>query len=1185
MRVRIFNRIDMSRPLSDFTVPETGATIAEMLAGKIGAHDLASVTAIVDGVKIPRDLWGRVRLSGVKGLSFVIEPQGTAMLIGALVVALATAVYTFIMMRKLKTKGKGESKSGSSIYDPNAQGNQIKLEQPIPEQFGLVKAFPDYIADKHYYYRNNKRYLDLLLCQGVGHYAWSLDTLYIGNTAISTYSDSDIDVQVFGPGEDLSGHHAHECWYSSTEVGQSGKEVNAQPQAARGTGENLAANVTLNPADSSVTLSFDPQWQAGDIFKISGIRGADVAVAATGTAYEIGGSMRVIVSDFPHADMAGAMGKTASADVTRYGSTAHVDGLTIQNYGETSNNEKFLDLSLVSGVSSIANVTAHDFPLAGEAWNDRHFSDNGLYKVLQANGAKLTVHGVKKYGVDYIADESWQGLKQSGAFAGTILTLVDTARSVTSAKSNIAGPYRANPIGQKSNRYEVDLNFPSGLYSMSNEGDYESRTAQILVQYRKAGSTDEWQEVRKIYTAASPDEIGETIEITTPEFDAYEFKVTNESEYSDSSQVQQNFMWGGLRCLIAAPTSYDGVTVIAMTVRGSAQLAELGDNQISTLWSRRIAPLKDEAATVTTVKEIDGYSKAGQTPEEIASKAWLSYDDQIMDVGNYYAITDNEHGSPSAAWHLPDFCKTKKINFRLKFEWFYLTQESTKKVGSKYGFWICFDWKTPGRDPRGPFRANSFAYTSGFSLCFYYPKGYPDYSQGTPGRCLLMQGCIDDYERYFDGHIMADLTEREQSGREYGIINWDKLPYEHDIEIEHTPEHIAINGHIVATADQWPTIATDFSDNISMGARNVSVGFTSFTPERMFIGIKDLSIGYPSRVTVVTTEKTATIGQDIETDRSVAAPIKDIAAGSVFGAEMLDGENLAKYDKIWRDAGLNFDFRFDNETTVLEAIQQCAQVGYAEPIVCGNVIRMTAKTEDAPISQIFTPASMTGEPKITYTFRTPDDADEIDAKYMEPATWKSAEVYTHLDDAGEAITDIFQTSPRTEKMEVLAITDREKLEALSARRLRELMYSRKQIEFQTELAALNCQYGDKIAVCLPQDLLAFSGRIIGYDATTMTLTLSDGWDGETAIIYAERPDGTAQECAIIAGDGDVVTLSEPLDFDPEIGATAYAFGRVEEYWVTSVKPSAQGKCSVTAIIADKRIHKSDPYGKIDAERP
>lgn len=1181
MRVRIFNRIDMSRPLSDFTVPDTNATIAEMLNGKIGTHDLASVSAIVDGVKIPRDLWDRVRLNGVKGLSFVIEPQGTAMLIGALVVALATAVYTFIMMRKLKTKGKGESKSGSSIYDPNAQGNQIKLEQPIPEQFGLVKAFPDYIADKHYYYRNNKRYLDLLLCQGVGHYAWSLDTLYIGNTAISTYSDSDIDVQVFGPGEDLSGHHAHECWYSSTEVGQSGKEVNAQPQAARGTGENLAANVTLNPADSSVTLSFDPQWQAGDIFKISGIRGADVAVAATGTAYEIGGSMRVIVSDFPHADMAGAMGKTASADVTRYGSTSHVDGLTIQNYGETASGDKFIDLSLVSGVSSIENVTAHDFPLAVEAWNDRHFSDNGLYKVLQANGAKLTVQGVRKYGVDYIADESWQGLKQSGAFAGTILTLVDTARSVTSAKSNIAGPYRANPIGQKSNRYEIDLNFPSGLYSMSDSGDYESRSAQILIEYRKAGSTDEWTKIQKTYTAASPDEIGETLEITTPETEAYEFKVTNESQFSDSSQVQQNFMWGGLRCLIAAPTSYEGVTVIAMTVRGSAQLAELGDNQISTLWSRRIAPLKNEAATVTIVKEVDGYSKTGQTPEEIASRARLAWNEQKMSIGTYYAITEHERGNPLAIWRLPAFCRTKKIHLRA-YAQVGLFDHYTKNA--RNGFFISFDFVV--YQPRKN-SSSALDESSGFTIYVsaptwtYAPSG-AEVWESAPVETYLLKGC--KMEAPSTSNKMADLTHlwSPDYAPRYKNGEFDKTPgplftFDHDLEIEHTPEYIAINGEIVARAEDFPTISTHFSDHFAMGMKYQG----STTPREHFVGIKDLSIGYPSRVTVVTTEKTATIGEDIETDRSIAAPIKAIAAGSVFGAEMLDGANLAKYDKIWRDAGLNFDFRFDNETTVLEAIQQCAQVGYAEPIVCGNVIRMTAKTEDAPISQIFTPASMTGEPKITYTFRTPDDADEIDAKYMEPATWKSAEVYTHLDADGEAVTDIFQTSPRTEKMEVLAITDREKLEALSARRLRELMYSRKQIEFQTELAALNCQYGDKIAVCLPQDLLAFSGRIIGYDADSKTLTLSDGWDGETAIIYAERPDGTAQEVAIAEGAGDVVTLSEPLDFEPETGTTAYAFGRIEEYWVTSVKPSAQGKCSVTAIIADKRIHKSDPYGRME----
>ena len=50
-----------------------------------------------------------------------------------IIIALAVAVYTMVMLKKLKTNDKNQE-SGSSIYDPNAQGNKAKLEDPIPEQ-------------------------------------------------------------------------------------------------------------------------------------------------------------------------------------------------------------------------------------------------------------------------------------------------------------------------------------------------------------------------------------------------------------------------------------------------------------------------------------------------------------------------------------------------------------------------------------------------------------------------------------------------------------------------------------------------------------------------------------------------------------------------------------------------------------------------------------------------------------------------------------------------------------------------------------------------------------------------------------------------------------------------------------------------------------------------------------------
>ena len=139
MRVKIYNCIDLNNPLRDFVYS--------------------------DGQEVPCDIWSVFKLTKTKCLKFVIKPQDFFS-IAMIIIALAVAVYTMVMLKKLKTNDKNQE-SGSSIYDPNAQGNKAKLEDPIPEQFGLVKAFPDYISDKHYFYKDNVRYLSMLLCQGV----------------------------------------------------------------------------------------------------------------------------------------------------------------------------------------------------------------------------------------------------------------------------------------------------------------------------------------------------------------------------------------------------------------------------------------------------------------------------------------------------------------------------------------------------------------------------------------------------------------------------------------------------------------------------------------------------------------------------------------------------------------------------------------------------------------------------------------------------------------------------------------------------------------------------------------------------------------------------------------------------------------------------------------------------------
>lgn len=187
-----------------------------------------SITVIVDGSVVPFTEWKNYFLSEEKNheIKFILEPEGTVVMFAFVIIAMvATFLYTMRMMHNLNSK-TGTDKSGESrsIYDVNAQGNKIKLGDVIPEQFGLFKKFPDYLADAHGFYRDNEYYLDLILSQGIGYFQHDLSNIYVGATPISVLQG--VQCEVCEPSEDLSQNsiapEITKCWYNSTEVTNSG---------------------------------------------------------------------------------------------------------------------------------------------------------------------------------------------------------------------------------------------------------------------------------------------------------------------------------------------------------------------------------------------------------------------------------------------------------------------------------------------------------------------------------------------------------------------------------------------------------------------------------------------------------------------------------------------------------------------------------------------------------------------------------------------------------------------------------------------------------------------------------------------------------------------------------------------------------------------------------------------------
>ena len=1194
MKVKICNCID-NNPIREFDIDQSNLTIIELLEHSLQRLNLQNlkdnVTVFSDGQEVPCDLWSVFKLSKTRCLKFIIKPQDFFS-IAMIIIALAVAVYTMTMLKKLKTDDK-KQESGSSIYDPNAQGNKAKLEDPIPEQFGLVKAFPDYISDKHYFYVNNVRYMSMLLCQGVGYYDWSLDQMYIGSTPISSYVGSDIDVLIADPNQDISSHDAHRCWYNSTEVTMSGKEVPATESNSRKRGEIVSATLTLNGL--TATSNSDLHLASGDMIRLYNLQGQDRTINLTDIEL-MPSSVRCYAQSIP-SNLNLALGWKVALTV-RNGGSSETYPLTLINYGTDTNKGKFIDVNFVN--LTITENTSAVLVLKSFVFNDgnldsTHVLDNGYYQVQAVNGTSYTLLAKDKNGISYRTTSGWGGFSANRTSSAEI-ELVETASTLSNAKSNVAGYYRACPIGATSRYYEVDFSFPSGLYHLSDDGDYEHRTATILLEWKIAGSTDAPQSITKVYTKNSPDAFGETISIDVGNSNnAYEFRVTNLSDYTTSSQDVQTFLWNGLKCLISEDTHYPDVTVIAITVRGSESLAELSDNQISTLWTRRLANLNDVKTTTYQDVLVNGFDTFNYSAPEmydlIMANSWypaywkVPKNFMYINKDGYYrryifmhnwrnnGENDQTGWSPNGAtfW----FTNERLINSReatiIQYQQVIPTNKLpiAGKMDKDYGYIInhrdyCYRSDTTtaiNGNLQFWFEANNYSERTnlgrtynGFCLClfdkyitsdglgvFYEYRLYAPVYGGGNGLGTLM-----------GSYLIGDGFPSSEGGDEA-----------HSIRIEHTRAYIKVwinphenredgsqGGRLIfnVTADDYPQIAIHFGQYIGFMKGNTYGSAGYFWT--WYIG--KLSIQYPTQKTITVANQSATTGEDKEINRSLSAPIKYICENSKFG-KIYDEQNLMQLDQMWNTAGLNFDYRFDKSTTVLEAIKQCMQVGYTEPIIDGNKIKGTYRSENAYIEQMFTANNMTGEPKITYNFITPTDNDEADITYMNPQNWKQDEVYVDIDKStNESEIYNYQNSLNTEKVEVLAVTDVNKAIKLGARRLREVMYQRKQIDFDCEFDALNCNYGSLIAVALPQDLNAYSGYIINYDSDTLICELSDTVPSDVSLIYIRRYDGTVQQINCTYIDNTRVQLLSELDFNlrsnVQLDLLHYAIGKIEKYW-------------------------------------
>ena len=199
---------------------------------------------------------------------------------------------TFLLKPSLPSQSNKSSGKGSSLLEASATGNKVKTGDVIPELAGRHRRFPDYLtAPRRRFVEPKVQALDLLLCVGKGEYEIDPDAIRIGNTRIGALSSA-VGYQIFGPGETVTGHSAHQNWYNTPEVGPSVGANGIRLPSNRDADKSWPGELMFSGDEITSSGELPNGWLAGAVI--------DITIPQSVTISDPGAGADIIEGDFDY---------------------------------------------------------------------------------------------------------------------------------------------------------------------------------------------------------------------------------------------------------------------------------------------------------------------------------------------------------------------------------------------------------------------------------------------------------------------------------------------------------------------------------------------------------------------------------------------------------------------------------------------------------------------------------------------------------------------------------------------------------------------------------------------------------------------------------------------------------------------------------------------------------------------
>lgn len=586
MTVSVYpNKLD-GGPIEEHAT-DSRLTILAWLEHEVKGYDHSRegvLTIKVNGELIAQSDWDSKEFSPSDQVHIYIEPKGAELIIAAVTIAAAATFLTGLLVPKLPSQDKSSQQQGRQLSDSAVKGNQVRLNTPIREVSGRRKIYPDYLLPLHRYFSAPRDlWSEMLLCVGKGEFEIPDSRVLVGDTPVISLGD-DAEVRIYQPGASLLSEPAAVWWHTAPEVGstntgKAGIELRAtipvqQPVIAPATAIYDGDTITI-PMGAG---SFPDDWEAGMICRI------DVKYPYTVT--DGGGAARDIIT--------GDMDQLALDP----GDAVEITGPNAGFYFvDTIGTGVSADLTLDYSDSSPANALQLGSLNMCIGWK-------GLrYRILSAGPQVITVERLTDTGA---TDGDWPGFSLHTSYDSVI------ALDGSSLEGDWSGPFAACPDGEKTSYLEWDVMFPGGLGGVANDGSLLDIVVVTELQYRDMDVAGAWTSVQRVYQGRAFDQIGFTEQTGLPYPMRPEVRMRRIGADDPNSQIADTVQWYGLRCPLPAPTKYDGVTVIALRVKGGTRIAAQTEQLVSVEATRKLPVIQGS-----------GFSAANEETRDIA--AWVAY--------------------------------------------------------------------------------------------------------------------------------------------------------------------------------------------------------------------------------------------------------------------------------------------------------------------------------------------------------------------------------------------------------------------------------------------------------------------------------------------------------------------------------------------------------------------------------